>query len=229
MTEAPSVRGRSLSVKFEAAQPLNGVTFDFTAHDYPVALVGPSGSGKSTLLNVISGALAPHSGEVMIGAQPVQRATWRTSSDHRVSTVFQDHRLVGFLTVEENILLAREVRDGKESIDDGKESIDSVDDALGRVNLSPDFKRRLPGTLSGGEQQRVAIARALFAGCSVLLADEPTGALDPANTRAIADLLRQVSVTDSVAVIVATHDPEVADRASRRYRLGGGTLTPEGV
>lgn len=222
MTEAPSVRGRSLSVKFEAAQPLNGVAFDFTAHDYPVALVGPSGSGKSTLLNVISGALAPHSGEVMIAAQPVQRATWRTSSDHRVSTVFQDHRLVGFLTVEENILLAREVRDGKESID-------SVDDALGRVNLSPDFKRRLPGTLSGGEQQRVAIARALFAGCSVLLADEPTGALDPANTRAIADLLRQVSVTDSVAVIVATHDPEVADRASRRYRLGGGTLTPEGV
>jgi putative ABC transport system ATP-binding protein len=181
------------------------------------ALLGPSGSGKSTLLRVISGMQRPAAGDVAIDGVEVATASWRSAGDPRVSLIHQDYRLVPFLTVEQNMLLAAELRGVRRSRAD-------VGAMLDRVGLPPSMGRRLPTRLSGGQQQRVAIARALLAGTSVLLADEPTGALDVDNTVRIADILVELGRRDGLVVVVATHDPRVAERLDHRVQLAGGKL-----
>lgn len=212
--------GRDVTVRFTATTPLKGIDFDFSADDYPVAVTGPSGSGKTTLLRVIGGLLSPETGDVLIDDEPVGRPSWRSSGDARIGLIHQDYRLVSFLTVGENLRLAWETRRP------GSPSDDDVSGALAQVGLEGIAPDRMPETLSGGEQQRVAIARTLLAGCTVLLADEPTGALDAENTEHVAELLVQLAREHGVAVVVATHDPGVASRATRRLRMGGGALCP---
>jgi ABC-type lipoprotein export system ATPase subunit len=131
--------------------------------------------------------------------------------DPRVSVVYQDYRLVGFLTVAENLQLAAELRDV--AVDDG-----TIETLLSKVDLEG-FESRYPETLSGGEQQRVSIARALITQPQVLLADEPTGALDSANSARVAQLLLTLAKEDNVSVLVATHDEAVADQMPQRYEL----------
>ena len=180
-----------------------------------VAVMGPSGSGKSTLLRLIAGRQTPDSGHVLLDGVPVRQASWSSPGDPRVATIHQDYQLVPFLTVDENLRLGREVR-GLAT------SADSVSESLGLVGLGEDVRSRLPGTLSGGEQQRVAIARAVMLDASVLLADEPTGALDEASTRLVTDVLVHMSTRVGMTVVVATHDPAVADRMSGLVRLVDG-------
>lgn len=200
-----------VSVAYGGIPVLDGVSLE--VHPGSTALMGPSGSGKSTLLRIIAGRQVPSAGVVTIGGTAVEYALWRSSGDARIAMVFQDYRLVPFLTVADNIALAAEAR-GRLI---GDEDIQA---ALIRVGLAPELGDRAPTSLSGGEQQRVAIARALVTGAQVLLADEPTGALDATNSRRIGEILRGLG-EDGLTVVVATHDESVAAALDRTVRLGG--------
>lgn len=204
-----------VTVEYPEVTPLDEV--DLTFGPGTTAVMGPSGSGKSTLLRVISGMQQPAAGAVAIDGVGVAAASWRSAGDPRVSLIHQDYRLVPFLTVEQNMLLAAELRGVRRSSAD-------VGAMLERVGLPSSMGRRLPTRLSGGQQQRVAIARALLAGTSVLLADEPTGALDVDNTERIADILVELGRRDGLVVVVATHDPRVAERLDHRVQLARGKL-----
>ena len=206
-----------VTVHYGNVVPLDNVSVEFALGT--TAVMGPSGSGKSTLLRVIAGLRAPSSGEVTIDDAPVTRVSWRTASDSRVSVVHQDYRLVPFLTVEENLLLAAELRGLRPSSRD-------VVQALERVALPGDLFHRQPPTMSGGEQQRAAIARALITGGSVIVADEPTGALDEENTERITDVLVDLGRNDNLSIVVATHDPSVAERLDHGFALARGALVP---
>jgi ABC-type lipoprotein export system ATPase subunit len=193
---------------------------DDLSHTFPpgtTAVTGPSGSGKSTLLRLIAGLQRPASGTVTIDGAGVRPASWWSAGDPRVAVTHQDYRLVPYLTVAENLVLAVEARGGRASVADAEAT-------LARVGLPAATSRRLPGTLSGGEQQRVAIARGLVAGSPVLVADEPTGALDPRATELIAGVLVDLGRDDGLTVVVATHDPGVAARMAHRLDLGAPRL-----
>lgn len=188
--------------------PFHGLSFELEGQ--PVAVVGPSGSGKSTLLRVIAGIQAPDSGRVLIDDIPVRHNPADPEMDSRVAMVHQDYRLVDFLTVRENVLLAAELR----ARDWSERQLSDAMEAFGLDGLGA----RLPGQLSGGQQQRVALVRALASGCRVLLADEPTGALDDENSRVVAESLIRLAGL-GVQVVVATHDPGIADRMTHRVAL----------
>jgi putative ABC transport system ATP-binding protein len=205
----------NVTVKYPDVTPLDEV--DLTFGPGTTAVMGPSGSGKSTLLRVIGGMQRPVAGVVAIDGVEVAVASWRSAGDPRVSLIHQDYRLVPFLTVEQNMLLAAELRGVRRAGAD-------VGTMLERVGLPSSMGRRLPTKLSGGQQQRVAIARALLAGTPVLLADEPTGALDVDNTERIADILVELGRRDGLVVVVATHDPRVAERLDHRVQLARGKL-----
>lgn len=209
-----------------ATEPLRGLTFDVDRD--PVALMGPSGSGKSTLIRVLAGLQQPDSGAVTIDGSPVTFSRRNPVIDARVSVIHQDYRLVDFLTVEENLRLALELRGGPTVGKEADSSTrDTVEEALAAVGLDG-CGPRSPRTLSGGQQQRVAIARSLVVGSRVLLADEPTGALDVDSSRAVARVLRDAA-DRGVLVVVATHDPEVADVMPRRLSLSSSSHAGLGV
>lgn len=183
----------------------------------PVAVVGPSGSGKTTLLRVLAGHLKPDVGSVSLNGQAVTTGAWSRASDRRIAYVYQDYRLVPFLSVSENLLLAAEVC----GIPPEK---GAVSEALARVGLEGELAKRKPSTLSGGEQQRVAIARALIVRAEAVIADEPTGALDGGNSLQVAELLVDLGVANDVQVVVATHDPVVANTLPQQLTLDAGAL-----
>jgi putative ABC transport system ATP-binding protein len=206
---------RDVTVNYREATPLKNLSIELDST--PTVVMGPSGSGKSTLLRVIAGLQAPDSGTVQINGTPVKMPTWSSAGDTRVALIHQDYRLVQFLTVAENLRLAAEMRGKTVTAEAAERSLERV--GLGNVSVD-----RLPGTLSGGEQQRVAIARALLCGAEVLVADEPTGALDADNTVRVTDILAKIGVEDSVEVIIATHDPLVAERIPSKLVLTSGRL-----
>ncbi|MFI6758062.1 ABC transporter ATP-binding protein [Micromonospora sp. NPDC050417] len=206
---------QSVAVSYAAGRivsmPLVKVDLDVAAGE-TVALMGPSGSGKSTMLRVLSGLQKPDRGSVRINDTPIR--TSRGTTDPRVALVHQDHRLVDFLSVRDNLRLALEVRGVAFQPD-------RIEEALASVGLA-DKMKRMPQALSGGEKQRVALARALVVGASVVLADEPTGALDRANSESVAALLRGLATRDDVCVVVATHDHNVAQMMDRTIVLQDG-------
>ncbi|MFT3971495.1 MAG: ABC transporter ATP-binding protein [Micropruina sp.] len=201
-----------VSVEYGPTPVLKDVSLEFPPGS--TALMGPSGSGKSTLLRVMAGKQAPTAGMVTINGSPVERASWRSSGDARIAMVFQDYRLVPFLTVADNIALAAEAR--QRPISD-----EEIRAAMARVGLAPEMADRAPTSLSGGEQQRVAIARALVTGAEVILADEPTGALDTKNSRRVSEILKSLG-DEGLTVVVATHDEAVAATLDRTIRLDEG-------
>ncbi len=180
------------------------------------AIMGPSGSGKSTLLRVVAGLQKPTKGRALIDDEPVKAPTWTTAGDSRVALIHQDYRLVPFLTVGDNIRLAGEMRNRELHDDVVRESMD-------RVGLAAIAMNRTPSTLSGGEQQRIAIARSLVSGATVLLADEPTGALDARNTAIVADVLVDLA-TQGIDVLIATHDESVASATGSLMMIEQGEL-----
>lgn len=204
-----------VTVSYAHSTPLDSISAELRS---PVNVVmGPSGSGKSTLLRVVAGLQKPDSGQVLVNGQTVAKPTWRSAGDYRIALVHQDYRLVEFLTVEENLRLPAELRSKLVTTED-------IAAALDKVGLRQSFRERKPGSLSGGEQQRVAIARALLCEAEVLLADEPTGALDKTNTVMIAELLSDLGHHHDIRVMVATHDPVVASIDADRYYLADGAL-----
>ena len=188
-----------------------------------VALTGPSGSGKSTLLNLCGLIDTPDSGRRSVAGQQVEgldekRLTWLRREN--VGFVFQSYTLVPVMTAFENVeypllLLGMAAAERRRR----------VIDWLGRVGIA-EFADRLPDALSGGQRQRVAIARALVKTPAVVVADEPTANLDSATAKDVVDLLHALARDQASAVVVATHDPRMADRCDRVLRLEDGEIRP---
>jgi putative ABC transport system ATP-binding protein len=185
-----------------------------------VAILGASGSGKSTLLGLLAGLDRPSSGEISLAGQSLSmlnedgRARLRAG---KVGFVFQSFQLLPGLTALENVMLPLELL--------GRPADEVARDALARVGLSERL-RHYPHQLSGGEQQRVAIARAFVARPAVLFADEPTGNLDESSGSQVTELLFSLNAEEGAALVLVTHDPALAARCNRRYKLIGGTLQP---
>ena len=187
-----------------------------------VAVMGASGSGKSTLLNVLGGLLAPDSGTVTVDGMDLgsmSDASLTVYRRDRVGFIFQMFNLVGTLNVEENILLP--------SLAGGRRVAPAALDAMiEKVGLSH-RRHAMPDTLSGGEQQRVAIARALVSGPALVLADEPTVALDSKSGKQVLELFESLNES-GVTVVVITHDRMLAEQAKRIVHIIDGEITEEG-
>ncbi len=184
-----------------------------------VALVAPSGSGKSTLLHIAGLLETPDEGEVYVAGTPTsglsdaQRTQMRRTD---IGFVYQSHRLLPEFTALENVMLPQMIRGLKRS-----ETIQRAKEILSYLGLSERVTHR-PAELSGGEQQRVAIARAVANAPRVLLADEPTGNLDPHTADHVFQALMQLVRATRVAMLIATHNMELAARMDRRVSLEDG-------
>ena len=184
-----------------------------------LAITGPSGSGKSTLLGLLAGLDTATSGEIYLNGEALheldeeQRALLRKE---KVGFVFQSFELLPSLTALENVMLPSELKDEDEPEERAKYFLD-------RVGLK-EREHHYPNQLSGGEQQRVAIARALACSAKILFADEPTGNLDPKNGKMVSDLLFEVNSETDNALVVVTHDHDLADRCDKKINLKLGKI-----
>ncbi len=209
----------------ETIHALDGVTLDIDKGDF-VAVVGRSGSGKTTMLDLMGLLLKPTSGSLFIDDIDTsklgdrERALMRA---RRIGFVFQEYNLLSGLNVLENVMLPlRYVKDGK---DGRKRAVELVE----RVGLTDRMKHR-PTELSGGQAQRVAIARSMVNQPSVILLDEPTGAVDTETAQQLVDLLKRLNQEDAVTIVIVTHDLEIARQARRQIRLKDGrVMTDEKV
>jgi len=204
-------------------QALRGIDLSLRRGELTL-LMGPSGSGKTTLLLVLGCMLTPNSGSVTVCGTPTsnadKEALARIRREH-VGFVFQSYHLFPTLTAARNVQLALDIRG-----EHGRKAAKKSREALAMVGLEQKADS-LPGGLSGGEQQRVAIARALVANPSVVLADEPTGALDGKNGRSIMRILADTAHERERAVLVVTHDPRVVPFADRIVEIEDGLIVAE--
>ena len=189
-----------------------------------IALLGPSGSGKSTFLTAVGLINPPTTGQVIIGGKMVldgadAKTDLRSFRRKHIGFVFQKSNLIPFLTAVENVSVLLEL-DGKSSRAARKRAMELLD-YLGVA----DRANNLPSMLSGGQQQRVAVARAISNHPSVILADEPTAALDSHRGRQVMELFAQVAHEQGTGVIVVTHDQRALDVFDRTYEMEDGQLT----
>ena len=201
-------------------QALRGLNLDISPGEL-VSIIGPSGSGKSTLLNIIGGLDKATAGSVQVGEKTVTALSVRQLVDYRrkiVGHIFQNLNLIPTLTAQENIefsMVAAGVPRGKRK--------QRVQDLLTTVGLQNRAHHK-PEELSGGEQQRIAIASALANDAPILLADEPTGELDTANARIIAEYLVKINRELGKTILMVTHDPSVARVSTRILRIEDGVI-----
>ena len=203
---------------------LNGVSMQIEDGEF-VFLVGPSGSGKSTVIKMITGELRPTSGSVHVNGYSLEHIRKREVPYLRrtVGVVFQDFRLIPNMTVYENVAFAMRVIGARE-----REIKERVPYVLELVGLN-DKARRHPTELSGGEQQRLAIARALVNNPSTIIADEPTGNLDPARSLEIMSLLQEINNLGTT-VLVVTHEMDLVERFSKRViAIDEGVVVSDGM
>ncbi|MEZ5887201.1 MAG: ABC transporter ATP-binding protein [Paracoccaceae bacterium] len=187
-----------------------------------VALVAPSGAGKSTLLHIAGLLDSPDAGEVTIGGQAMAGQGDRTRTAVRrreIGFVYQFHHLLPEFTAAENIILPQLADGVTRSAAEARAA-----DLLERVGLGARARHR-PAELSGGEQQRVAFCRALANAPKLLLADEPTGNLDPATADQVFDLLMEIVRATGLSALIATHNPDLAARMDRTVRLEAGRIS----
>jgi putative ABC transport system ATP-binding protein len=197
---------------------LRGVDLEIPQGQF-VALMGRSGSGKSTLLHLLAGSDRPTAGQVIVDGVDLSRADEADRTrlrGSRVGIVFQSQNLVPFLDLEENLLLAAALAD--RPLDRA-----SAEAILGRVGLA-ERRRHRPDQLSGGEQQRAALATVAATHPTILLADEITGELDTAAAETVMDLVAELHTTESLTIVLATHDPDIAARADRVVELFDGRI-----
>ncbi|MDO9322333.1 MAG: ABC transporter ATP-binding protein [Pseudomonas sp.] len=190
------------------------------------ALIGPSGSGKSTLLNIIGLLDTPSSGELYLLGQPTRDsddATRTALRNQAIGFVFQFHHLISAFSVLENVLMPLMIRHGQPSRAERQLALE----LLAEVGLA-DLAERRPTQISGGQQQRVAIARALVTRPPLLLADEPTGNLDSRSAQGIFELFRRVNQQLGCAILVVTHDQQLASSCQRIIQLSDGHIVADG-
>jgi lipoprotein-releasing system ATP-binding protein len=188
-----------------------------------VSIVGPSGSGKTTLLNILGALDSPTTGTVEIGGQNIAELDEAASANFRnrsIGFIFQLHYLLPQCSVLENILVPRLAGGWEESAADTRARAEIL---LEEVGLK-DRMTHKPYQLSGGEQLRVAIARSLINEPKIILADEPTGSLDPSTGEKVADLLINANQGKGVALVVVTHNPGLAAKMEKTYQLLDGQL-----
>lgn len=208
----------------EGNTALNGVSLQIEDGEF-VFLVGPSGSGKSTVMKLITGELRPTSGSVHVNGYNLERIRNREIPFMRrtLGVVFQDFRLIDNMTVYDNVAFAMRVIGADEK--EIKERVPYVLDLVGLENKS----RRHPHEMSGGEQQRLAIARALVNNPSTIIADEPTGNLDPARSFEIMSLLQEINNLGTT-VLVVTHEKELVERFTKRViAIDDGLVVSDGM
>ena len=207
----------------EEVRVLSNLSLDIVSGEF-LALMGPSGSGKSTLLNLLAGLDRPTAGTIEVAGQRIdnlsrkQLAHWRA---RHVGFVFQFYNLLPVLSAERNVELPLLLTDLSAA-----ERKRHVATALEIVGLTHRAKHT-PRTLSGGEQQRVGIARAIVTDPTFILADEPTGDLDRKSGDGILDLLQALNREHGKTIIMVTHDPHAAERASRQLHMVDGQLSSE--
>ena len=216
------IKAHNITKKFHgrhsSIHALKDVSLHIAKGDF-VSITGPSGSGKSTLLLTLGGMSAPHDGKIMWNDESVydwglrKRAEWRAQM---VGFMFQTFNLIPYLNVFENIAIADRLS-GKKTID--REKILKIMD---RMKLS-DRLDHLPRELSVGQQQRVAMARALIKNPALILADEPTGNLDPKAAAGILDILKEIN-GEGKTVVLITHDPHTASIAKRNIHIEEGQV-----
>ena len=208
----------------ETITPLDGVSLDIEQGEF-ISLMGASGTGKSTLLNLVASIDRPDEGGITIDGVEITRlsrtrlAAWRAAN---MGYIFQTHNLIPVLTAYENVempllLLPMGAAERRKRVDIALRAVDLVDRA-----------DHYPRQLSGGQEQRVGIARAIVAHPKVVVADEPTGDLDPHTSDQILKLLRQLNKQLNVTLLMVTHDAEAADIADRQFRLDLGKLVQTG-
>ena len=200
---------------------------DLTVHEGEVvALLGPSGSGKTTLLNIIGCIIDPSEGQLWLDGELVYDNRWLRGDLRRlrldkIGFIFQAHNLLPFLTAADNVALVLQLA--------GK----SRDEANARALMLLDYlevghrARAMPALLSGGEAQRVAIARALANSPQIILADEPTAALDSKRAGIVMDLLRKLATEQNACIIAVTHDDKILGRFDKLFHLRDGRLENE--
>ncbi|OJX80977.1 ABC transporter ATP-binding protein [Magnetospirillum sp. 64-120] len=202
---------------------LRGLDLDIHAGQV-VGLLGPSGSGKSTLLNLVGAIVEPSAGWMRLDGEVVYDGKWtrrdlRRLRLEKIGFIFQFHNLIPFLSVSENIEVVLDL------VGQGRAQARArAQELLDYLEVGEHAGRR-PSQLSGGQAQRVAIARALANRPRIILADEPTAALDSERAGIVMDLLRKVAVEQSAAVIVVTHDEKIFDRFDAMHVLRDGRLT----
>ena len=203
--------------KFQTVKAVDGVSYDFEPGKC-YAIIGKSGSGKTTLLSLMAGLDLPTEGEIIVDGKSTK--DWDRNKMRRdaVSVIYQNYNLFPLLTVQENIRYPLSLKKTPR-----KEMAARSKEVRERVELPAVYDKRLPAHLSGGEQQRVAIARTLAQGCKIILADEPTGNLDSANTKNIVEILCSLAHEDGCTVIIVTHDPAVAEQADAVLQMKDGS------
>ena len=186
-----------------------------------VLLTGPSGSGKTTLLTLIGALRAMQDGSAMVLGQQMRGATeaQRVRLRRRIGYVFQNHNLLGFLTARQNVAMALEL-DG--SLTEAAR-LERAGAMLAAVGLA-DHAEKLPAQMSGGQRQRVAVARALVARPGLVLADEPTAALDRQSGQEVVLLMRELARREGTPILLVTHDPRILDIADRIVAMEDGRI-----
>ncbi len=202
--------------KYQTVRAVDDVSYEFQP-GLLYAIVGKSGSGKTTLMSLMAGLDQPTEGEILVEGKSTR--SWNTNAMRReaVSVIYQNYNLFPLLTVLENIRYPLELKHMPR-----KQATALAKEMRERVELPETYDKRLPAHLSGGEQQRVAIARTLAQGCKIILADEPTGNLDTANTSNVVDILKDLAHRDGCTVIIVTHDSNVADQADVVLQMRDG-------
>jgi len=190
-----------------------------------VAMIGPSGSGKTTLLNIMAGILVPAAGRVVVGQQELTTmsdAARRAFRVRHVGQVFQQFELLEYLDVRQNILLPCRINS---ALPLTAEVLDRAETLAAEVGVA-DKLERYPHQLSQGERQRVAICRAILTAPVVILADEPTGNLDPGNKQHVLDILGDYGRRTAATMLTVTHDHSILDRFDRVIDLAGFHVSP---
>ncbi len=220
------VRARGLAKSFvdgaRRVEVLRSVDLDLTAGDL-VAVVGPSGSGKSTLLHILGGLERADSGSLEIGGVRWDGLGERALARERSRTlgfVFQFHQLLPDFTAVENVALPGRIAGWP-----ARRALDRASSLLAEVGLG-DRREHFPSELSGGERQRTALCRALFLDPPLLLADEPTGNLDPAAAAQVFELFLELRERSGTTTVLVTHNPDLARRCAKILRLEEGAVKP---
>ncbi|HUS96133.1 MAG TPA: ABC transporter ATP-binding protein [Hyphomicrobiaceae bacterium] len=226
----PLVRLTGISKHFGEGETRVDALRDVSIEVHPrevVALLGPSGSGKTTLLNVIGCILDPSSGTMELDGELVlDKGRWLRSNLRqlrldKIGFIFQSHNLIPFLDATDNVALVLQMA-GVDPVSARSRAVELLD-YLEVGNR----KAAMPAKLSGGEAQRVAIARAMANNPRIILADEPTAALDSKRAGIVMDLLRKLAAEQDAAIIAVTHDEKIFDRFDRIYQLRDGRLESE--
>jgi len=227
--EQPIVKIQGLNHYFGSEnlrrQILNNICLEIMPGEILI-MTGPSGSGKTTLLTLIGGLRSVCEGSLKFLGQEMNNASQEMQTEVRryIGYIFQQYNLLPFLTAEQNVRMALELHKSLFP----SELVERPRKALAAVGLEQ-FFGYYPDNLSGGQKQRVSIARALVSNPKLILADEPTAALDSKSGREVVDLMRQLAQEQGCAILIVTHDNRILDIADRRFHVEDGCLNEEAI